>query len=68
MFSYHLCLTIISTQRIDIGNHWDGQSKGTHHRSGKEGLFPAYKVEDIHDVADYPDYTDIDQGADKEEK
>ncbi|XP_066934358.1 alpha-(1,6)-fucosyltransferase-like [Clytia hemisphaerica] len=42
------------------GNHWDGQAKALHHRSGKEGLYPAFKVEDVHDVADYPDYSDLD--------
>ena len=40
------------------GNHWDGWGKGKHHRSGVTGLFPAYKVEDVHDVVDFPTYED----------
>lgn len=40
------------------GNHWDGQAKGLHHASQRTGLFPAYKVEDVHDVADFPVYDD----------
>lgn len=42
------------------GNHWDGQSKGLLHRSNKEGLFPSFKVEDVHDVIDFPAYNDND--------
>ncbi|GFO27528.1 alpha-(1,6)-fucosyltransferase [Plakobranchus ocellatus] len=29
------------------GNHWDGFSKGTNHRTGMSGLFPSYKTEDV---------------------
>ena len=38
------------------GNHWDGWGKGKHHGSGVKGLFPAYKMEDVHDVVDFPTY------------
>ena len=38
------------------GNHWDGQAKGLHHNTQKSGLFPAYKVEDVHDIAAFPTY------------
>jgi len=40
------------------GNHWDGQAKGLHHGQQKSGLFPAYKIEDLHDVEDFPPYED----------
>ena len=40
------------------GNHWNGEAKGVHYATHKSGLFPAYKVEDIHDVSDFPIYKD----------
>uniref|UniRef100_T2M5J3 Alpha-(1,6)-fucosyltransferase n=1 Tax=Hydra vulgaris TaxID=6087 RepID=T2M5J3_HYDVU len=36
------------------GNHWNGQAKGLLHNLQKTGLFPAYKIEDIHDVEEFP--------------
>ena len=41
---------------LSIGNHWNGQSKGFHYGAKKTGLFPSYKVEDVHDIADFPNY------------
>lgn len=30
------------------GNHWNGYSKGRNRRNNQEGLFPSYKVVDVH--------------------
>lgn len=47
------------TNEIDInvgdliglaGNHWNGFSKGKNMRTGITGLFPSYKVIDVHQV------------------
>ena len=43
------------------GNHWNGQAKGIHHATQKSGLFPAYKVEDIHDVSNFLAFDDMNE-------
>ena len=43
--------------RIGIaGNHWDGYSKGVNHKTGGDGLFPSYKVEDVMVVEEFLTY------------
>ncbi|XP_065183891.1 alpha-(1,6)-fucosyltransferase-like [Sycon ciliatum] len=34
------------------GNHWDGYSKGTNRRTGRLGMYPAYKVEEVQQTYD----------------
>jgi len=38
------------------GNHWDGYSKGTNHRTGRVGLYPSYKVIESYRLVKYPTY------------
>ena len=46
--------------RIGIaGNHWDGYSKGVNRNTGRTGLFPSYKVQDIMVVEDFPTYEGV---------
>ncbi len=35
------------------GNHWDGFAKGKNARTGKTGLFPAYKAANLFRKAEY---------------
>ncbi|EDO43595.1 predicted protein [Nematostella vectensis] len=41
------------------GNHWDGYSKGTNHRTGQMGLYPSYKVEEVMETAQFPTFDDL---------
>ncbi|GFR88564.1 alpha-(1,6)-fucosyltransferase [Elysia marginata] len=41
------------------GNHWDGFSKGTNHRTGMSGLFPSYKAEDTVVKVSMPTYPEV---------
>lgn len=41
------------------GNHWDGYSKGRNERTGQEGLYPSYKVEDKTDIVKFPSYQEV---------
>lgn len=43
------------------GNHWDGNSKGVHQRSGKTGLYPSYKVREKVETVNYPTYPEVDK-------
>ena len=36
------------------GNHWNGFSKGTNRRTGKNGLYPSYKAREKWITADFP--------------
>uniref|UniRef100_A0A0R3S004 GT23 domain-containing protein n=1 Tax=Elaeophora elaphi TaxID=1147741 RepID=A0A0R3S004_9BILA len=36
------------------GNHWDGFSKGTNRRTGKNGLYPSYKAREKYIILDFP--------------
>ena len=40
------------------GNHWDGYTKGRNERTGREGLYPSYKVEDRTEIVKFPLYQD----------
>jgi glycoprotein 6-alpha-L-fucosyltransferase len=40
------------------GNHWNGNSKGTNHRTGQTGLYPSWKVEEVMETAKFPTYND----------
>ena len=53
--SKEIDLNVDEKVKID-GNHWDGIAKGGSQH--KNGLFPAYKVEDVTRVADFPKYFD----------
>ncbi|KAL3875017.1 hypothetical protein ACJMK2_037959 [Sinanodonta woodiana] len=41
------------------GNHWDGYSKGVNRRTGKNGLFPSYKVKNKVLRAKLPTYEEV---------
>ncbi|KAK3595505.1 hypothetical protein CHS0354_021604 [Potamilus streckersoni] len=41
------------------GNHWDGYSKGINRRTGKNGLFPSYKVQNKVLRAKLPTYEEV---------
>ena len=41
------------------GNHWDGYSKGLNRRTGQNGLYPSYKVEEIVEIVKYPTYPQV---------
>ncbi|KAI1717593.1 variant SH3 domain-containing protein [Ditylenchus destructor] len=36
------------------GNHWDGFSKGTNRRTGKNGLYPSYMAKEKWRIVDFP--------------
>lgn len=38
------------------GNHWNGFSKGMNRRTGRNGLYPSYKVVEKLEVADFPKF------------
>ncbi len=38
------------------GNHWDGFSKGLNRRTGRNGLYPSYKVGEQVDIVKFPTY------------
>lgn len=38
------------------GNHWDGYSKAFSHQQRMEGTFPSFKVEEVINIADFPNY------------
>lgn len=39
-----------------LGNHWNGQAKVIDYKTNREGFIPAYKLEDIYEVAQFPTY------------
>ncbi|XP_067099820.1 alpha-(1,6)-fucosyltransferase [Osmerus mordax] len=43
------------------GNHWDGNSKGVHRRTGRTGLYPSYKVKERVETIKYPTYPEADK-------
>lgn len=45
---------------LPAGNHWDGYCLGTNIRTGKTGLYPAFKVQSQLETYDgFPAYTDV---------
>ncbi|KAJ7363562.1 Alpha-(1,6)-fucosyltransferase [Desmophyllum pertusum] len=53
-------IDLVIGDRIGIaGNHWDGYSKGLSHKTGKDGFFPSYKVEDVMEIYDFPRYEGV---------
>ena len=40
------------------GNEKNGYSVGTHRKTGQQGSYPSYKVEDFVQIADFPKYLD----------
>jgi len=40
------------------GNHWDGFSRGTNRRTGKNGLYPSYKTVERYPRVHYPTYAE----------
>ena len=41
------------------GNHWDGQSKGTHIKTMTVGLYPSFKMEKLYQIISAPKYLDV---------